>query len=153
LQGWQAMSRSAVAPNIPLQADIDDFMHEYPLVARDPGYGEFLETYSAAVYISPNEELAVNVFGFSEFTLHLLYPDESLVEQDRFHIFAEISLQESESAKGLLFAWDLTGEQKAGVYRSTRTSEADWEITLYTWYCKDFLTWLDALIKHKGKLF
>lgn|SRR5574341_1603885 len=137
-----------------LQREIDEFFSEYPILRRDKGYVAFLETYSAAAVFWPNQELVIQIYGFSEeMTEHLLYPDEPLLEQGRFLRFAEVMIEEEEDVVGLSFAWEVTGQHSPGVYRQLRQGGADWKTTPYTLYASTFLNWLEEIVTKNGRLY
>jgi hypothetical protein len=146
-----------VTPNLTLRSEIDGFFKEYPELAKDRGYVDFLERYSAATRWHEDDEFSVIIYGFSDFTINLLYPDESLISQEKFFRFAEVGTKigdrKFEDEINLDFAWDVSGKQQQGVYRRIVPWDVDPKLILYSWYCDNFLTWLDALITNKGRLF
>lgn len=144
------------SPNAALQSEITEFFSTYPVLAKDQGYVDFQEKYAGAVVDWPYDELTIVIHGFYDFTEHVLYPDEPLIDDDGYFYFAEVITKTSAGSKdrqdiiGMGFAWDITGMRKPGIYRTVGQSGSD---TPNMWYCETFLEWLSDVVEKRGKLF
>jgi hypothetical protein len=159
--GYASVGFGPRHPDMPvhkLQSEIEAFFTRYPSLQSDQGYVDFLLTYSAASIDWPDERLVMEIYGFSDFTTSLPHPDEPLIDENGFFRFAEIQIGPilEDNTVGIEFAWDITGERRDGIYRRILTmADYDrdaWKYITYTWYCGDFLEWLEDVVNKQGKL-
>jgi hypothetical protein len=146
---------SGVATEV--QEEIDTFLAKYPALRRDQSYVDFLEYYSAAAVDWPNEKLIIEIYGFSdEISLLIAHPDEPLLDEDGFYKFAEIMIKTGRKivdSFGMEYAFDTTGERRAGVYHRVAPPRVYTETLPYEWYCSTFLEWLEHVVEKQGRLY
>jgi hypothetical protein len=147
--------RHPTAPNPMLQPNVDAFLAGNPYLKKDQGYVDFLETYSAAAVNWPNQELMIDIYGFTpEITIYLPDPDEPLTFNGSFFRFAESFVKTGPDKRdfvGLSFGFDSTGVQKPGVYRHVYLPGDDWKTLPFVWYKASFLEWLEDLVNKAGR--
>jgi hypothetical protein len=143
--------RHPVRPRGHVEAEIDRFLAEYPVLRRDAGYVEFLETYAGATADSP-DGLIVVIFGFDpDVGLHMTQDEGPLVDDDGFLAFATVQVRIVEGPTGVHeyldmgFSYDVTGARPPGVYRSLGMEPS-------AWFCEDFQHWLRLVVERHGRL-
>ncbi len=142
-------------PNLIIAPDVRAFLDAYPILKRDPGYVDFLEVYAGASLTWSNDALAIDIFGFTSVSSHLVLADGPLVDGHGFLKFCDSIVRVQASSTGLKdvlgqgFAFDVTGERKWGIYRSITNDQGE---SPPIWYCSNFLTWLQMMIETRGKL-
>src|SRR5215213_7106968 len=98
--------------NTELQENINHFLDRYPTIAKDISFVEFLEYYSAAAVDWPDEELTLEIYGFSsDINIDIGSPSEPIVDYKGFLRFAEILVKpgpNGEEAIGGVYAFDIT---------------------------------------------
>jgi len=138
------------------QLEIDAFLKQYPTIAQDQGFVEFLEYYSAAAVDWPNEQLTIEVYGFSpDITLEIARPEEPLEDHNGFFRFAEILMipvPDDEQAIASTYAMDVTGTRTAGIYQKFSVWSEDSRMMDYEWCCENFLVWLSRVVNAGGRL-
>jgi hypothetical protein len=139
-----------------LQQAIDEFLAEYPTIARDRSFANFLEYYSAAAIDWPDEQLTIEIYGFSsDITLLIAQPEETLVDAQGFFRFSEILVKpgpHGEKAIDGLYAFDVSQNRSAGIYQKTTVWTTDSDTINYVWYCRTFLEWLSRVVEAEGRL-
>ncbi len=143
-------------PNHHLEDDTRLFFKKYPELQMDKEYVEFIEYYSGLLTIYPNQELIITIYGlWSDYVTNILYPDEPLVDEDRFFNFASIVIDSTEQdgrVKEIGFAFDLHSDQSLPIYRQEVTGTQSRLSPQYTLYCDCFLDWLTQLHDSAGRL-
>jgi len=138
------------------QLEIDAFLKQYPTIAQDQGFVEFLEYYSAAAVDWPNEQLTIEVYGFSpDITLEIARPEEPLEDHNGFFRFAEILITpgpDGEQSIASTYAMDVTGTRAAGIYHKLSVWSEDSRMMDYGWHCDNFLVWLSRVVRAGGRL-
>jgi hypothetical protein len=140
-------------PNKILERDVARLWDTYPALKQDQGFVDFIEAYSGAFILYPDNSLFVSINGLWDYTAHLLF--EEGVYDGHYIVFSEILLDNANSSEGSIsgigFAFKLT--EMPGVYRhlsfkgdNPRKQEG------YEPYCDTFAEWLDRLVKAKGRL-
>lgn len=143
------------SPDPNLAQETEAFLNEYPFLRQDQGYVDFLESYAGAWVMWPNNELIIDLFGFTEVSRNIANPDNvCVVDENGFLIVYDgmVRLVDGGFREGVIgqgFAFDATGERKWGIYRYVFVSGV--EVARY-WYCETFLQALAALIETRGKL-
>lgn len=103
----------------------------------------------------PNNDLVIDLFGFTEVSRNIAKPDDgSVVDDNGFLIICDgvVRLHEGGFREGVIgqgFAFDASGKRKWGVYRYVSIDDT---VSDMYWYCDTFLQALGALIDTKGKL-
>jgi hypothetical protein len=154
-------SRIGKGPRHPTHPDprigpqIDAFFAENPMLGRDPAYVEFQYGYAGAgVFDEAEEEVYLDIVGFTDASTPI--DDEGLefsLRDEGLFVFAMAVYypdRETHRPWQLSFAFDLTGQREAGVYRlvaSPGPVRSDWK-----WYCSGFLTWLEQVVEHRAML-
>lgn len=144
-----------IEPNLALTDVVTGFLKEHTFLKQDRGYVDFLECYAGAWVMWPNDDLVIDLFGFTEVSRNIANPDEGeVVDTDGFLVFCDglVRLQDDlgfSTVLGQAFAFDATGKRKWGVYRYIIDDSGK---TDKYWYCETFLRMLEALIGTKGKL-
>jgi len=139
-----------------LQPEIDEFLAQYPTIARDRSFVDFLEYYSAAAVDWPDEQLTIEIYGFSpEITLLIGRPEEPLIDALKFFRFSEILVKlgpHGEQAIDGLYAFDISKDRVAGIYQKTTVWTTDSASINYAWYCATFSEWLSRVVEAGGRL-
>lgn len=139
-----------------IEAGIQDFLEQYPSIAEDDTFVEFLLHFSAAAVDWPDEQLTIEIYGFSpDITLEIANPEEPLLDNDGFFRFAEILVKpgpEDEKAIDSLYAFDTTGTRKKGIYHKISLWSEDTHRIEFRWCCESFLEWLSMTVDAKGRL-
>lgn len=141
-------------PNV--QLAIDQFLAMYPTIALDQSFVDFLEYYSAAAIDWPQEQLTIEIYGFSsDVTLEIARPEEPLQDENGFYRFAEILVKpgpNGEKAIDGLYAFDVTGTRRNGIYQRISLWSENTASISYQWYCQTFAEWLARVVEAGGRL-
>jgi hypothetical protein len=137
-----------------LAQEIEAFLNEYPFLRQDQGYVDFLESYAGAWVAWPNNDLVIDLFGFTQVSTHIVKEDGYIVDPTGFLTICDgmVRLREGGFREGVIgqgFAFDATGERKWGIYRYVMIDGIE---AAMDWYCETFLQALSALIETKGRL-
>jgi hypothetical protein len=144
---------------------LQNYFADFPTLGRDDGYVEFMEYYAGMHIYKPAIDLSLDIFSFTNASStiekvgndYLLWGESRIVEEG-FLVFCDASLVKKELAVaeiiypsnsiGAGFAFDITGHQVSGVYR-TKNTEHPFK---WYWYCDTFITWLNTVVKYKANL-
>jgi len=143
-------------PDPELEAPVNDFLDQYPFLRQDAGYVEFLKAYSGAYVIWPDDQLLIDIFGFSEVSSPIEVEEYPVVDNEGYLTFCSVAYRVKpgggvENIQTLGFAFDATSERKPGVYRQLVGREPG-SPTVTDWYCETFLELFRDLIDKRGRL-
>jgi hypothetical protein len=139
-----------------LEAPTDEFFEKYPFVCKDTGYVEFLNSYSGAYVIWPDDQLMIDIFGFSEVSSPIITDEYPVIDDKGYLTFCSVLFRVKpgggvENIQTLGFAFDATSQRKSGVYRQLVGREPG-SPTKTDWYCATFLELFSELIDKRGRL-
>ena len=137
--------RHPTTPVPALAKEIKDFFQIYPFLRNDQGYVDFIECYAGAG-ISREPELIVDIYGFISGGTHIVKEDGIRLDERGYFAFCTTYLDDLGEVG---FAFDATGERTSGIYRWIVDEHLQGD---YSWYCPNFLEWLERLIKYEGRL-
>jgi hypothetical protein len=143
-------------PNPELKAAVDGFLEEYPFLYNDAGYVEFLKSYAGAHVNWPDDELVVDIFGFTEVSTEFTEGEDPIIDKEGYLTFCLEFFRvqpgsEIESIQILTFAFDATLQRRPGIYRQVVGKRPGDPVTT-AWYCDTFLEFLRDLIDKQGRL-
>jgi hypothetical protein len=141
--------RHPVAPNPTIAGNLEMFFAQYPFLRQDQGYVDFLECYAGLYLERPDDELILDIFGFTDVSSNIMGLEGPIVDNDGFLTFCDGTVRSTETNNvaelcPLSFSFDATQNRTKGVYYTTRQSNY--------WYCESFLDWLEIIVTTRGKL-
>jgi hypothetical protein len=139
-----------------LEAPINEFLEKYPFLCKDARYVEFLKCYSGAYLLWPDDQLMIDVFGFSDVSSPIEAEEYPVVDNEGYLTFCSVLYRVKpgggvENIQTLGFAFDATSQRKPGVYRQL-VGRQPGSPTVTEWYCETFLELFHELIDKRGRL-
>ena len=142
--------------NRSLEGALESFLKRYPFLKKDTGYVQFLECYAGAYLVWPEDELVIDIYGFSGVSTLIVGEDGPIIDEDGYLTFSSVlfRIREGpglENIQTLGFAFDATQQRKPGIYRQVVGREEGSPIVT-DWYGETFLEWFKDVMDKKGRL-